>query len=85
MHDDDAFSLAIFYTIWTRDLGTVVCFVVTGEIQSPVSPAPVESSQEKKGPPLQPSVVPPTVLALPIKEGMVEKKGHSAAFLMWPK
>lgn len=22
---------------------------------------------------------------LPIKEGLVEKKGHSAAFLMWPK
>ena len=23
--------------------------------------------------------------ALPIKEGLVEKKGHSVAFLMWPK
>ena len=22
---------------------------------------------------------------VPIKEGLVEKKGHSAAFLMWPK
>ena len=28
---------------------------------------------------------PPPISALPIKEGMVEKKGHSAAFLMWPR
>ena len=31
------------------------------------------------------SVQPPAVSTLPFKEGIVEKKGHSAAFLMWPK
>lgn len=31
------------------------------------------------------SVAPTLTSSVPIKEGMVEKKGHSAAFLMWPK
>jgi len=67
------------------DPETVVSFVVTGEVQSPVSPTPGEPPQDEKPRPLQSTLIPPTVLTLPIKEGMVEKKGHSAAFLMWPK
>lgn len=84
--DDDAFShnTCLWFGL-AGDLETVVSFVVTGEVQSPVSPTPGEPPQDEKPRPLQSTLIPPTVLTLPIKEGMVEKKGHSAAFLMWPK
>ena len=29
--------------------------------------------------------LPPTVVPQTLKEGLVEKKGHSVAFLMWPE
>jgi hypothetical protein len=35
--------------------------------------------------PMMPSFLPSTVIPRTLKEGLVEKKGHSVAFLMWPE
>ena len=42
------------------------------------SPTPVPSLPEE-------TFLPPTLVPQTIKEGLVEKKGHSVAFLMWPE
>jgi len=52
---------------------------------SPEPVAPKVPPEEEESSLPQPSVLPPSTSHTPIKEGMVEKKGHSAAFLMWPK
>jgi len=62
-----------------------VCISVTGLVMSPEPVAPKVPPEEEESSLPQPSVLPPSTSHAPIKEGMVEKKGHSAAFLMWPK
>lgn len=36
-------------------------------------------------PPSREPLLPPTSVPTTLKEGVVEKKGHSVAFLMWPE
>ena len=43
-----------------------------------MSPSPVPLSEEDV-------FLPPTMAPVTLKEGIVEKKGHSVAFLMWPE
>ena len=47
-------------------------------LDKPVLPAPVLL-------PVQDILLPDTVSPRTLKEGVVEKKGHSVAFLMWPE
>lgn len=47
-------------------------------LDKPVLPAPVPS-------PVQDIILLDTVTPRTLKEGVVEKKGHSVAFLMWPE
>lgn len=47
-------------------------------LNKPVLPTPVPL-------PVQDILLPDTVSPRTLKEGVVEKKGHSVAFLMWPE
>jgi hypothetical protein len=56
------------------------CTSITSEsgLNQSVSPSPVPLSEEDV-------FLPPTMAPVTLKEGIVEKKGHSVAFLMWPE
>lgn len=61
------------------DTCMIICFNVTPAVgMAPWITPSYETSVEV-------SVQLPPVSTLPLKEGIVEKRGHSAAFLMWPK
>ena len=71
-------SVVVSQTMRTLLCMYVLCVYVHVGLSLSMSPPPAVLSAEN-------AILPPTLAPHTLKEGLVEKKGHSVAFLMWPE